>query len=161
MPVGHYDIFCATTGGLLTPRTPVAHTAATSSVGLSVPYIRAGAYAPLHDFTASRKIALKRRVPSAHLRSASRNLSARFAGMYPANCPPIRSRPWPGFAAAPRGCWLAALSLLVLQQPQVFGVRQIEEYVISCASRTGAYFPACAVCSMSAFPAGAPVRGLC
>ena len=29
-----------------------------------VPYIRAGAYAPLHDFTASRKIALKRRVAS-------------------------------------------------------------------------------------------------
>jgi len=25
-----------------------------------VPYIRAGAYAPLHDFTASRKIALRR-----------------------------------------------------------------------------------------------------
>ena len=29
-----------------------------------VPYIRAGAYAPLHDFTASRKIALIRRVAS-------------------------------------------------------------------------------------------------
>ena len=27
----------------------------------NAPYIRAGAYAPLHDFTASRKIALRRR----------------------------------------------------------------------------------------------------
>ena len=33
--------------------------------------IRAGAAAPLSDFTASRKIVLKRRIPSAHLRSTS------------------------------------------------------------------------------------------
>ena len=50
--------------------------------------IRAAAYAALTTADA---------VPSnagsfAQLRSASRNISARFAGMYPANCLPMRSR---------------------------------------------------------------------
>ena len=56
------------------------------------PYIRAGAYAPLRDFTASRKIVLKRRNPSAQLRSTSLLAASNFAGIHPANCSHIRSR---------------------------------------------------------------------
>ena len=89
----HYGIFRAATGGLLTPRTPVAHLAATSSA-------RCLAFLTLErahtrPYTDLRKAQIRPHTPGgfAHLRSASRNLSARFAGMYPANCPPIRSRP--------------------------------------------------------------------
>ena len=46
---------------------------------LGVPYIRAGAYAPLHDFTASRKIALRRRVASL--------ISGRLRGTFPLGLP--------------------------------------------------------------------------
>ena len=89
----HYGIFRAATGGLLTPRTPVAHLAATSSA-------RCLAFLTLErahtrPYTDLRFTQIRPHTPGgfAHLRSASRNLSARFAGMYPANCPPIRSRP--------------------------------------------------------------------
>ena len=87
------------------------------------PYIRAGAYAPLHDFTASRKIALRRREASAHLRQG-------FCGTFPLGLPEcIRQTTLPcvrGPDRAPRlrrgGCWLAALCLGVLQQPRsLFG----------------------------------------
>ena len=82
------------------------------------PYIRAGAYAPLHDFTASRKIALRRRVASL--------ISGRLRGTFPLGLPEcIRQTALPcvrGPDRAPRlhrgGCWLAALCLGVLQQPQ-------------------------------------------
>ena len=60
--------------------------------------IRAAAYAALSDFTANRKIVLKRRMTSLNAGAASRNLSARFAGIYPANYLPMRSRRYAALA---------------------------------------------------------------
>ena len=67
-----------------------------------VPYIRAGAYAPLHGFAQSANPPSDAGSLALIYDKASRSISARFAGMYPANCPPIRSRPTPALAAAPR-----------------------------------------------------------
>jgi hypothetical protein len=82
-----------TTGGLLSPRDPFAQVAATSSARcLAFLTLKRAHTRPYTDL---RFAQIRPQTPGgfAHLRSASRNLSARFAGMYPANCPPIRSRP--------------------------------------------------------------------
>ena len=61
----HYGIFRATHGGIAYPPNPRRSFGRNIQREMpDVPYIRAGAYAPVHDFTASRKIALKRRVAS-------------------------------------------------------------------------------------------------
>ena len=73
------------------------------------PYIRAGAYAPLHDFTACRKIALRRRVASL--------ISGRHRGTFPLGLPEcIRQTALPCVRGPDRAtrlrrgcCWLAAL----------------------------------------------------
>ena len=48
----------------------------------------------------------------AQLRSASRNFSARFAGIYPANCPLMRSRPTPALCGVPPHDLLAGFMVL-------------------------------------------------
>ena len=85
-----------------------------------VPYIRAGAYAPLHDFTASRKIALIRRVASL--------IYGRLRGVLPLGLPEcIRQTALPSVRGPDRAsrlrrecCWLALFSLKVLPQPLFF-----------------------------------------
>ena len=82
-----------------------------------VPYIRAGAYAPLHDFTASRKIALKRRGASL--------IYGRLRGTFPLGLPEcIRQTALPSVRGPDRasrlrrvGCWSATSHLKSLQQP--------------------------------------------
>ena len=71
-----------------------------------VPYIRAGAYAPLHDFTASRKIALKRREASL--------ISGRLRGTFPLGLPEcIRQTALPSVRGPDRAPRLAPRVLLV------------------------------------------------
>ena len=63
--------------------------------------IRAGAAAPLSNFALTRKVVLKRRIPSAHLRSTSLLAASNFAGIHPANCSHIRSRRTPALCGVP------------------------------------------------------------
>ena len=73
------------------------------------PYIRAGAYAPLRDFTASRKIVLKRRMASL--------ISGRLRGTFPLGLPEcIRQTALPCVRGPDRAsrlrrgcCWSATL----------------------------------------------------
>ena len=72
---------------------------------LGVPYIKAGAYAPLHDFTASRKIALKRRVASL--------IYGRLRGTFPLGLPEcIRQTALPSVRGPDRARGCAAVLLV-------------------------------------------------
>ena len=92
-------------GWIAFPPYPLARIAATSSARLRTILTLERAHTRPYTAWRKRQAALRCRVPSAHLRSASRNLSARFAGMYPANYPPLRSRPTPAL----RGCAAGAV----------------------------------------------------
>ena len=84
--------------------------------------IRAGAAAPLSDFTASRKIVLKRRIPRAHLRSTSQLAASGLP-----EC--IRQTALTSVRGADRACccWLST----VLQQPPETLLLRDEVYVIN------------------------------
>ena len=113
----HYETFRATTGGLLTPRTPVAHLAAASSARLRTILTLERAHTRPYTAWRKRQAALRRRVASL--------ISGRLRGTFPLGLPEcIRQTALPcvrGPDRAPRlrrgGCWLAALCLGVLQQP--------------------------------------------
>ena len=82
-----------------------------------VPYIRAGAYAPVHGF------AFYANPPSdaGWLRSSTVGFAEPFRSVCRNVSGKLPSHPFAaltGLAAAPRGCWLATLCLRVLQQPR-------------------------------------------
>ena len=90
--IGSNMVFAAQPrGDCFPPLNPGAHLAAISSVNPNNFKLTAGATAPLSDFTACRKIVLKRRMAS--LDSVQqRGGAARSAGIYPADYFHMRSR---------------------------------------------------------------------
>ena len=116
----HYGIFRAATGGLLTPRTPVAHLAATSSA-------RCLAFLTLERAHTRPYTILRQAVKSPSNAGWLRSSPVGFAEPFRSVCRNVSgklpSHPFAaltGLAAAPRGCWLATFCLKVLQQPHLF-----------------------------------------
>ena len=99
-------------GGIAYPPNPRRSYSRNIQRMINESYIKAGAYAPLHDFTAGRKIALKRRVASL--------ISGRLRGTFPLGLPEcIRQTALPSVRGPDRAprlcrgcCWLATFSVL-------------------------------------------------
>ena len=115
----HYGIFRAATGGLLTPRTPVAHLAATSRA-------RCLAFLTLERAHTRPYTILRQAVKSPSDAGWLRSSPVGFAEPFRSVCRNVSgklpSHPFAaltGLAAAPRCCWLASFCLKVLQQPQI------------------------------------------
>ena len=114
----HYGIFRAATGGLLTPRTPVAHLAATSSA-------RCLAFLTLERAHTRPYTILRQAVKSPSDAGRLRSSTTRLRGTFPLGFPEcIRQTALPSVrgphlrSRLRRGCcWLALFSLKDLQQP--------------------------------------------
>ena len=108
---------------------------------IGVPYIKAGAYAPLHGFAQSAN------PPSnaGWLRSSTVGFAEPFRSVCRNLSGKLPSHPFAaltGLAAASRGCWSALFSLKVLQQPLLSGVSSGWDFfaTASCRSTRG-HFP--------------------
>ena len=110
----HYGIFRAATGGLLTPRTPVAHLAATSSARclafLTLERAHTRPYTILRQAVKSPSNAGRLRSSPVGFAEPFRSVCRNVSGKLPSH--PFAALT--GLAAAPRCCWLAALSFEVL-----------------------------------------------
>ena len=107
----HYGIFRAATGGLLTPRTPVAHLAATSSA-------RCLAFLTLERAHTRPYTILRQAVKSPSDAGSLALISGRLRGTFPLGLPEcIRQTSFTCVRGANRACccWLAILFAGLLQ----------------------------------------------